>query len=204
VIALVALAFPVVVSLSNHDPADPSAPRQARGEREASPLAVVVRAERTEARLGEPFAYEIDVRHRPEESYALAGDLEAGPFRGTARGCTRVLAKGEARTTCALSLAIFALGPHDVPEVRLAARTPAGDAALAVPGPRITGVGIIDPGVAPERLSLRPPAPPAPLLVPTLRPLVWAAALAALAAVALLARRALRNRARAAAEPPPP
>jgi hypothetical protein len=198
--ALLALLPPVVASVSSPDAA-------ARGERElpaATPLSVLARAERTEARLGEPFAYEIDVRHRPDESYALAGDLEAAPFRGTARGCTRAESKGEIRTTCALSLALFALGPHDVPEVRLTARTPAGEAVLRVPGPRITGVGIIDPSVPPDRLSLREPAPPVPLLVPSLRLLWWAAGLAALAAAALLVRRALRARARAASEPPPP
>jgi hypothetical protein len=176
----------------------------ADGAPAAAPVAVIVRAERTEARLGEPFAYEIDVRHRPDESYALAGDLDLAPFRGTARGCSRVESGGEVRTTCLLTLALFALGPHDVPGVRLAARTPAGEASLSVPGPRITGVGIIDPSVPPERLSLRAPAPPAPLFVPTLRPLWWAAAAATLVAAALLARRALRRRARAASEPPPP
>jgi hypothetical protein len=88
--------------------------------------------------------------------------------------------------------------------VKLAARTPAGEAVLLVAGPRITGVGIIDPAVPPDRLSLREPAPPVPLLVPSLRLLWWAAGLAALVAAALLVRRALRARARAASEPPPP
>jgi hypothetical protein len=177
------------------------------GKRAAAPLAVVVRAERTEARLGEPFTYEIDVRHHPEERYTLAGDLDAPPFRARARGCTRTEAGGEARTTCALSLALFALGPHDVPAVKLAVETPAGGAALVVPGPRITGVGIIDPAAPPERLSLRDPAPPVPLLVRSLRLLFWAGGLVALLAAALLARRAWRSRrARlvAAAEAPPP
>jgi hypothetical protein len=170
----------------------------------SSPPAVHVRAERTEARLGEPFAYEIVVRHAADESYALAGDLEAPPFRGTARGCTRAEAGGEVRTTCSLSLSLFALGPHDVPEVKLAVRTPAGESVLPVPGPRITGAGIIDPAAAPERLALRAPAPPVPLLLPTLRPLWWAAGVAAAVALALLLRRALRARSRAAAEPAPP
>jgi hypothetical protein len=172
----------------------------------ASPLSVLVRAERTEARLGEPLAYEIDVRHRADEAYELAGDLEAPPFRGAARGCKRVDSGAEARTTCSLSLALFALGAHDVPDVILVARTPAGEEVLPVAGPRITGTGIIDPAVPPERLSLRDPAPPVPLLVPTLRPLWWAAGLAALVAAAFLARHAwrARARARAASGPPPP
>lgn len=170
----------------------------------ASPLSVLVRAERTEARLGEPLAYEIDVRHRAGEAYELAGDLDVPPFRGAARGCRRVASGAEARTTCSLSLALFALGPHDVPDVILVARTAAGEEVLPVGGPRITGTGIIDPAVPPERLSLREPAAPVPLLVPTLRPLWWGAGLAALVAAALLARRAWKARARAASGPPPP
>lgn len=170
----------------------------------ASPLSVLVRAERTEVRLGEPFAYEIDVRHRPEESYALAGDLDAPPFRGTARGCRRTEKDGEALTTCTLSLALFALGPHDVPELRLEAATPAGAAVLPVPGPPVTGVGIIDPAASPGALELRPPAPPVPLLVPSLRLLGWAAGALAAIALAILAVRALRARSRAAVAPAPP
>ncbi len=178
-------------------PAPEGAPR-------AAPLSFLVRSERTEARLGEPFEYEIDVRHPPGESYALAGDLDAPPFRGTARGCRRTDSAGEARTTCTISLALFALGPHDVPEVRLAVRTAAGEAALAVPGPRIAGVGIIDPAAPPETLALRDLAPPVPLLVPSLRPLAWAAGALAALAIALLLARAWRRRARGGAAPPPP
>lgn len=179
-------------------------PPAAGGAPPARPLSFVVRTERTEARLGEPFTYEIDVRHRPDEAYALAGDLDAPPFRGTARGCRRADAGGEARTTCTLSLALFALGPHDAPEVRLEATTPEGPAALAVPGPRITGVGIIDPAAAPEALALRPPAPAVPLLVPSLRLVAWAAGALAAAIALLLVVRAWRARARAAAEAAPP
>jgi hypothetical protein len=178
-------------------PAPEEAPR-------AEPLSFLVRAERTEARLGEPFDYQIDVRHPAEQSYALPGDLDAPPFRGIARGCRRTEAGGEARTTCTLSLALFALGPHDVPEIRLAVRTSAGEATLAVPGPRITGVGIIDPAAPPESLALRDLAPTVPLLVPSLRLLAWAAGALAAIAIALLLLRAWRRRARAATEPAPP
>lgn len=179
------------------DPAPEGAPR-------AAPLAVLVRAERTEARLGEPFGYEIDVRHPADEVYTLPGDLDAPPFRGTARGCRRTEAGLEARTTCTLSLALFALGAHDVPEVHLAVRTAAGEAILAVPGPRITGAGIIDPAAPPETLALRDLAPPVPLLVPSLRLLLWAGAILAAVALAVLLVRARRARARSGAGAPSP
>jgi len=169
-----------------------------------SPSSLVVSAERTEARLGEPFAYQIDVRHGPGESYALPGDMDSPPFRGVSRGCRRAEDGAEVRTTCTLSLAIFELGPHDVPEVRLAVRTPEGEATLAVPGPRITGIGIIDPAAPPETLALRDLAPPVPLLVPSFRLLAWAAGALAAVLAALLLRRARRSRARAALAPPPP
>lgn len=195
--ALLVLLAAVAAGPGAAEPGAPDAPAA------APPLSVVVRAERTEARLGEPVAYELEVRHRPDQSYALAGDLEAPPFRAAARGCRRTESGGEARTTCALSLSLYALGPHDVPDVKLAVRTPAGEAVLAVPGPRLTGVGIIDPAAPPERLALRGPAPPVPLMVPSLRVLAWAAGALALVLAALLLRRAWRARSRAASEPPP-
>lgn len=166
---------------------------------EAEPLAVRVRAEKTTVRLGEPFGYEIAVRHAPEESYLLRGTPRLEPFRAAEEArCVRNVERGEARTTCTLRLALFALGPAEVPEVVLEVTRPAGKAQLTVPGPRIVGAGMLDPSAAPGALALRDIAPPAPLLVPTLRPLWWAlgilgaAALLAGAVVLLVRRQAAR------------
>jgi hypothetical protein len=180
--------------------AAPAAP----GAREA-PRAALARVERTEVRLGEPFGYEIEVRHPPAERVVMAPGLDAPPFRGEGGACRRdAEAGGEVRTVCSLRLSLFALGAHDVPEVALAMTADGREETLLVPGPRVTGVGVIDPA-APGPLALRDPAPPVPLLVPTLRLLGWAALAAAAAAAALLARRAWRKRRRApeAAAPPP-
>jgi hypothetical protein len=184
-----AVAVALAVGAGGADPGGPS---------------VAARVERTEVRLGEPFGYAIEIRHPPEERYALPPEVDLPPFHGRGGECRRLAEGAEARTTCALRLVLFDLGPHDIPAVTLRVETAAGATTLSVPGPRVTGVGLADPAAPPEALRLRDPAPPVPLLVPTLRPLWWA--LGALGAVvaALLVRRALGARARAAVEPPAP
>jgi hypothetical protein len=160
--------------------------------------------ERTEVRLGEPFAYEIEVRHPADESLALAPTLDAPPFRGAGGGCRREEAGDGARTTCAIRLVLLDLGPHDLPALSLSVRTAGGEVPLSVAGPRVTGVGVIDPAAPAESLALRPLAPPVPLLVPTLRPLWWALGAAGVALLLLLGRRRWRARVRGAVEPEPP
>jgi hypothetical protein len=162
----------------------------------ARPLSLLARAERSEVRLGEPFGYEIEVRHAPPERYAIPAALDAPPFRGAGGACRREAQGDEVRTTCAIRLALFALGPHDVPALALSMETAEGTETVAIPGPRVTGVGVIEPGAPAEGLALRPLAPPVPLVVSSLRVLAWAAGAAALLLAALLARRALRARAR--------
>lgn len=171
-----------------------------------SARSAVARAERTDVRLGAPFAYTIEVVHPRDETIAFASTLEAPPFRGEGGTCRRDAAGpgDDVRTTCTIRLALFELGRHDAPIAQLVVRTPRGEAALAVAGPRLTGVGMADPAAPAEALALRPPAPPVPLLVPTWAPAAWALAVAAAAVLALLARRLWRVRARAAAEPAPP
>jgi hypothetical protein len=191
--AALAAALASVLAAADPAPAGPPAPR---------PASVHARAERDEVRLGEPFAYEIQVRHPASEEYALPEAPDLGPFRASGGVCRREPRGDEAVTTCSLTLALLDLGAHEVPEIRLRVRTPAGDATIAVPGPRVEAPGDIDPAVATGDLPLRDLAPPVPLLVPSWRPVLWAAALAAAALLALAARLAWRRlRARAAAGP---
>jgi hypothetical protein len=162
---------------------------------------------RAEVRLGEPFEWAVEVRHPAAETVALPAPagLPGPPFHAEALGCARrEAAAGEVVTRCAVRLTLLALGPHEVPPVALAVEAPGGREALAVPGSTVTGVGVLDPAVAPESVPLREPAPPVPLLVPTLRLVWWSLGLAAAAAAAALALRAWRRRRRRAAEPPPP
>jgi hypothetical protein len=169
---------------------------------EAHPLSFGSRASKAAAKLGEPFDYVVEVRHRTEEWYALPEELSIAPFHAEGARCRRDERKEEAVTTCTMRLALFALGPVDVPDLALRVRTPAGPASLNVPGPRVTGTGVIDPAIPPEELALRDIAPPAPLLLRSLRLIWWALGTAAAAALLFLAARALR-RARAEREATP-
>jgi hypothetical protein len=170
---------------------------------EATPLGVTVRASAAQVRLGQPFDYQVEIRHLPGESYALPREPALEPFRAQPGGCRRLEAGGEVTTTCSARLALFALGPHEVPPLRLEVRTPGGERRLTVPGPRVEGVGVIDPRAPSSSLELRPPAPPVPLLVRSFRLLAWAAGLLGAAALAALLWRR-RRRAGAPTEAPPP
>ncbi len=173
---------------------------------EAQPIGFHARADKARVKLGEPFAYSVEIRHRREESYALHGAPALAPFQADGVRCRRDLDKGEARTTCTMRLALFALGPVDVPDLAFDVDGPGGKARLAVPGPRITGLGVIDPQAPPALLQLRDIAPPVPLLVRSYRVAWWALgilAAAAASAVGLRALRRLRARRRIAVEPTP-
>jgi hypothetical protein len=178
-------------------PAVPPAPPS-----EADPIAFRAHADKARVKLGEPFGYRVEIRHVPDERYLLRGEPALAPFRAEDVRCRREVEGREARTTCTLRLALFALGEVDVPDLVFEVDRPDGKARLAVPGPRVTGVGLLDPTIPPEQIPLRPPAPPAPLLVPTLLPLAWAAA--ALAGVALAAGAAIALRRRGTRRPTAP
>jgi len=170
----------------------------------AEPRAVQVRLSKREVRLGEPFELASEVRHRPEERYALPAAPAATPFRVLGATCPRRAEGGDAVTACTLRLALYDLGPHELPDLVLAAATPEGARALRVPGPTVTGAGVLDPAAPTESLALKDLAPPAPLMVLNL-PLLFGALAAALAAAAAwLGWRAWRARALRAAEPPAP
>jgi hypothetical protein len=144
------------------------------------------------------------VRHEPAERYGLPAHLDLAPFQAAAIGCRRAAAGADVLTTCAVRLGLFELGARDLPPLRLEAATPQGPRVLEVPGPRVEGVGVIDPKAPAEQLRLRPPAAPVSLLLPSWRPVWWAlGGLAALLA-AWQAWRWWRRRAARAAEPAPP
>ena len=101
-------------------------------------------------------------------------------------------------------MALLALGAVDLPTLRLSATTPAGPRALDVPGPRLTGNGVIDPAVPAEELRLKDLAPPVPLLVPDWRLLWWSLGALALALLGWRLWRRWRARQRRGEAPPPP
>jgi hypothetical protein len=194
---------PLLLALHAAAPAEP-APPAAPEPPAAEPRSVEVRLERREVRLGEPFELGIAIRHRPEERYAPPGDLAAEPFRLLAAACPRRDEGGEAATDCTLRLALFDLGPHDLPDLVLRAETPDGPRALRIPGPTVVGAGILDPAAPPEALALKDLAPPAPLLVPNVPLAIGLAAALLAGAAGWLGWRAWRRRALRGEEPPAP
>jgi len=173
--------------------AAPVAPPPGPALPDADPIGFHARADRASVRLDEPFGYQVEIRHRPEERYALAGEPVLAPFRAEGVRCRREEARGEAKTTCTMRLALFALGPVDVPDLAFEVDRPEGKAQLLVPGPRVTGVGAIDPQAPAGSLALRDVAPPVPLMVRSYRLLLAALGAAAAAALAFLTLRALRR-----------
>ncbi len=169
-LAMLALAAPALADLP---PADPHGFQSM--------------AEKAEVRLGEPFGYTIQVRHDPADRYGLDGQLRLDPFEASQARCEAEPAKreDEAVTTCRMRLALYDLGEHDVPDVRLVGRGPGGERLLVVPGPRVKGIGIIDPSARADELSLRSLAPQVPLVVRSWRLLWWISGALAAAGLAL-------------------
>ncbi len=202
--ALLALALLAAAPPDGAAPAPPGAPLP-----EAKPIGLHALAARAKVKLGEPFAYSVEIRHLPEERYVLGEDPPLSPFRAEGIRCRRDGpaaggAVAEARTTCTMQLALFALGQVDVPDLPFTVERPGGKARLAVPGPRITGVGVIDPAAPREALQLRDIAPPVPLLVRTLRPVWWALGVLGAAALAWAGAVAVRRLRPRRGPPPPP
>jgi len=59
---------------------------------QAAPREVKSRLLKAQPRLGEPFDWEIELRHAPDESYALPARLELPPFQAAPLGCRRAAA----------------------------------------------------------------------------------------------------------------
>lgn len=196
-----ATAIAVLTGLLGAAPAAPTEPAAAPVD--AEPLGVRVQLDRKDVRLGEPFELTVEIRHAAAERYSLPASPRLEPFRLLGAGCPRREEGGEAVTTCALRLALFELGLHDLPELMLHAETPTGARVLRVPGPAVTGVGILDPAAPAGSLALKELAPPAPLHVPNWPLALWLAAAALLAGAVALGWRAWRRRAPRGEETPP-
>ncbi|MFT3917791.1 MAG: hypothetical protein QM704_28015 [Anaeromyxobacteraceae bacterium] len=192
---IAAAALALAVALPAPAPSAPSYPVQSR-------------AQKTEVKLGEPFGYELEVRHPAGLTLALPKELPQEPFHLEPGACRREPVEGEpgeVTSVCSLTASLFALGPHEVPAVALELTGPGGaKETLRVSGTAVTGVGLLDPKAPPEQLQLRDLSPPAPLMVRSLRLVWWTLGALGALAVALLAWRAWRRRAVRAAEPPPP
>jgi hypothetical protein len=155
------------------------------------PKSAVARADHSEVRLGEPFVVNLTVKHDPKEAWSVATDQSYAPFslRGQSRRTYREgpLVVDELK----LTLALFLLGPHPVPDLKLQGST-AGqpDATFNLPGPVIKGVA---PEIEKDK-EKRDILGPVAVRVTTLRLLGWLAAALLLAGLVFGAVRLWRRR----------
>ncbi|HZZ83877.1 MAG TPA: hypothetical protein VFE30_05015 [Anaeromyxobacteraceae bacterium] len=153
--------------------------------------AAVVRSDRTEVKLGEAFRYEVSLRHQPGEGYALGPLPDLAPF--VARGATcRTDPDGPdaALSRCTLTLAVYALGEHRMPDLALHGGGALGTRDVKAPGLVIRTALVTDPETPPAELGLKDLAGPVDVRVRSLRLLWWGAAILAAAALAFFGGRA--------------
>jgi hypothetical protein len=159
-----------------------------------APFAASAHADRSAARLGEPFTIEIVLRHGDGDRWTLAPAQDVAPLAIRSGGCETRASGGEGLTRCTIVAARVDLGDR-APALRLHGEGPGGTADFAVSAPAVSAALVTDPAVPAREIPLAGMAPPWPLLVPTWRPVAWGGAgLAVLVALALVARRALQRR----------
>ncbi len=81
------------------------------------PLSYSSRADPDRVQLGEPFSYQLVIRHRLGQRYDLRPPSSDGAFELLGQTRNRVDAKDSATTTFALKLALFELGRKKLPDL---------------------------------------------------------------------------------------
>jgi len=158
-----------------------------------APKAAVALADHSEVRLGEPFVVKVTLKHEPKEQWTIAPDQGYAPFSLKAQ--SRRETKDGALTVdeISLTLALFQLGPHPIPDLKLQGTAPGLPAAtFMLPGPVIKGVA---PEIEKDK-EKHDILGPVAVQVTTLRPLAWLAAALAAALLVFLGVRFWRRRPR--------
>lgn len=192
-------ALPLLLALAAAAPAEaPDAGRTVQ------PELVERKVVPEKVRLGEPFVYRLDIRHPSTQRWELRTPRELGSFELIEQSRTRQDAQGHATTTYLLKMAMFALGEHVVPSLTFDVLEPDGAAVATLDGPDIQGLSSLPKNAEQLGMKLEDIKPNEDVPVRSWRLLGWLAAVAALAAVVYLARRAWLGRARPAPPPLPP
>ncbi len=167
------------------------------------PLAFSSRAEPDRIRLGEPFSYQLVIRHPLSQRYDLRPPSNEGPFELLAQHRQRVDAKDSATTTFTLRLAVFELGQKKLPDLTFEVIEPDRSGRFVAPGLTVEAIGSLPASAEKGRPELRDIKPPEDVPVRSYR-LLWALGLAlALAALAYAAYRGLMRRRRRPPAPAP-
>ncbi len=160
-----------------------------------SPLGVQSRAHPDKVKLGEPFDYEIVVRHAASQRYELSLPRDLGAFEVSKVERQRDDAKdGTAVTTFRVKMALFELGPKDVPDFTLQISDQGQAGEVAVRGVSVEGVSTLPADADEKGEDLYGIQPPVDVPVRSWR-LLWAALVAlGVAGLAYAALRWWRNR----------
>jgi hypothetical protein len=175
------------------------------GAFDAAPHRLERKVSPDKVKLGEPFTYEIVLRHGPERRYELksAGDL--GDFELLGQTRARADAATEATTTFRLTLALFALGPKTTPTFTFDVTDGERRATHAVEGGPVEGITSLPEGADAEGAELLDLKPPEDVPVPSYKWVYLALGLLAAAGlVYALVRLARRLRDRPVPAGPPP
>jgi len=152
------------------------------------PMRVQSRVNPTQAKLGEPFVFEIVVTHDKAQRYELPTPGDLGAFDYVTQSRERVDGADSSTTTFQVTLQAFELGKQRVPTLEFELSDPNGTVKMPVSGPEIEIVSSL-PADADKGADLYDVRKPEELPVRTWR-LVWALLIGL--AIALLAYGVMR------------
>jgi hypothetical protein len=190
-LALPLLALSLVSAADEPPPAPALAPKSA-----------VAVADHSDVRLGEPFIVKVTVKHEAKEHWSIAPEQSYAPFNLRSQSLLQSKDGALGVDELTLTLALFQLGPHPVPDLKLQGTAPGPakeqpiTATFMLPGPVIKGVA---PEIEKDK-EKRDILGPVPVQVTTLRPLLWIAGALAAALLVFLGVRFWRRRPRRSAE----
>ncbi len=156
-----------------------------------APKSAVAVANHTEVHLGEPFVVKVTVKHDPKETWSIAPDQSYAPFNLSAQSHHGSKEGALAVDEFDLTLALFLLEQHPVPDLKLQGNAPGQPTAIfTLPGPVIKGVA---PEIEKDKKK-RDILGPVAVQVTTLRVLAWLAGALLLGALVILGIRLWRRR----------
>lgn len=163
---------------------------------ELQPLSFRGRADPDRVRLGEPFSYELEIRHSLSQRYDLRPPANDGAFELLGQTRSRVDGQDSATTTFVLRLALFELGRRKLPDLTFEVIEGERSGRFVAPGIPVEGIGSLPPD-AEKGEQLRDIKPPEAVPIRSYRLLaaltvLLAAALAGYGAYRWLKRRRLR------------
>src|SRR5262249_42998040 len=106
----------------------------------AEPIQAKSRVFPERVRLGEPFLYEIELVHRPDQRFDLRLPPELGPFEMLEHSRNRVDGAKESTTAFRIKLALFDLGKQKIPDFTFDEVEPNASGQYLVPGAEVEGI----------------------------------------------------------------